>query len=128
MTTMQLENVSYLHDSTVSEFLLHTTETGERELRLRFRCDVDCGYDKWNGKTIQVLFVEPLIVNGQLYGHMSNVDSFNSWGEAKSEKMIEQIQRLKDVGIPVPRHLVELVFHSGSVFEVACDEIRLEVI
>ena len=42
--------------------------------------------------------------------------------------MIEQIQRLKDVGIPVPRHFVELVFHSGSVFEVACDEIRLEVI
>ena len=128
MTKTTLENVLYLHDATISEFALFTGENGDRGLRMRLRCDTDCGYDEWNGKTIQVLFVDPLIVNGELFGHMANVDSFNSWGKAKSTRIIEQIERMKDVGIPAPLHLVELVFHSGSVFEVACDEVRIDVI
>lgn len=128
MSTMPLEYVSYLHDATVSEFALSTKGTGERELRLRLRCHADCGFDQWNGKTVQVLFVDPLIVNGELFGHMSNVDSFNSWGKAASSRIADQVRRLRDVGFPAPEHLVELVFHSGSVFEVACDEIRFELI
>jgi hypothetical protein len=128
MTSNAIEMVGALHDATVREFHLFNNENGERALRMRLRCDADCGYDAWNGKTIEVLFVDPLIVHGELFGHRWGDDSFDSWGPASSNRLIYQLGRMKDIGIPTPVHLVELLFHSGSIFEVACNEIRIDIV
>jgi hypothetical protein len=38
--------------------------------------------------------------------------------------MNSRVKRLAEAGLSTPRQVVELVFHSGSVVEVACDKIE----
>lgn len=122
-----LENVAYLHDAEVHVFTLGIEESGQRIFRLKLRCDPECGLEAWNDKWIDVEFLDPLVVLTEMFGHMSNPETFNAWNEGASELMQERIGRLTEIGIPTPRHAVQLVFHSGSVAEVACEDIRFTV-
>jgi len=127
MDTHYLDNVAYLHDAEVHRFVLGIEESGQRILRLRLRCDPECGLEVWNDRWIDIEFIDPLVVLAEMFGNMSNAETFNAWNEGPSELMQERVARLTEVGIPGPKHAVQLVFHSGSVVEVACEEIRFTV-
>ena len=122
-----LELVDYLHDAAVNEIRLEFDEDGTRRFRLRMQCDSDCGYHEWNGRKIEVCFLDPVVILADLFGHMTNADSFDSWRQAQPPRMSGQIGRLREAGLGIPRHVVELVFHSGSVIEVACNAIQFDI-
>ncbi|MEO8272033.1 MAG: hypothetical protein ABI557_20150 [Aureliella sp.] len=127
MDTSSLVYVEYLHDAEVHLFMLGIDDSGQRVFRLKLRCDPECGLEAWNDRWVDIEFIDPVIVLTEMYGHMVNAETFNAWNEVSSELMQERIGRLTEIGIPNPKHTVQLVFHSGSVTEVACEEIRLTV-
>lgn len=67
-----------LHDATVSEIRLQIDDHGNRDLRMQLRCDADCGCNELNSRVVNVLFKDPVLVLGGLYGHMANAESFDS--------------------------------------------------
>ena len=127
MQSTSLENAAYLHDAEVQEFLLGIDKLGRRVFRLVLWCDPECGLEDWNDKKIAIEFRDPLIVLTELFGHMVNTETFNAWNQGPSSTMRERIGRLTDIGIPNPKHTIELVFHSGSIVEVACEEIEFSI-
>jgi len=127
MDTNCLENVVYLHDAEVHAFMLGIEESGKRIFRLKLRCDPECGLEEWNDRWVSIEFIDPLVVLTEMFGHMVNAETFNAWNDGSSEVMQERIGRLTEIGIPSPKHSVQLIFHSGSIAEVACEEIRLTV-
>jgi hypothetical protein len=74
---------------------------------------------------IDVLFRGALVVLAELYGHMADPEHFNALYRNRSERMDEQLAELSAAGIRSPMEVVVLVFHSGSVIEVACDDIQV---
>ena len=127
MDTNFLENVAYLHDAEVHAFTLGIEESGQMIFRLKLRCDPDCGLEAWNDRWIGIEFSDPLVVLAEMFGYVSNAETFDSWNEGPSKLMQERIGSLAEMGIPIPKHTVQLVFHSGSITEVACEKIRLTV-
>ncbi len=127
MNTNPLEKVDYLHDADVYEIRLIIDESGERELHLRLRGHPECGYEEWNGKEIRVTFYDPRIVLGELFGHVANGETLNAWRHSPSASMQSHVRRHVGMGLPTPNHFVEIVLHSGSLIEVACNEIRFVV-
>jgi hypothetical protein len=120
-------DTDYLHDATVSEIRLQIDDDGNRQLRMQLRCDADCGCKDLNGRIVNVIFKDPVIILGALYGHMANEESFDSWNDFVTDDMKRRIATLVASGIAAPKHLVGLGFHSGSTLDVACNEIQFEV-
>lgn len=114
----------YFHDAFIEEIVLKIDSQGNRTLRLRLQCDEDCGVEDWNGAIVDVFFYEPLLILGELFGHMANAESLDSWTDAVSERMRGHLYDLTSAGIWAPKHMVLLVFHSGSALEVACRDIQ----
>jgi len=120
-------NTDYLHDATVFEIAIQIDHSGNRRLRVRMTCDTDCGCDELSNRNIDVLFDDPVIILAELFGHMANAEEFNSWNDVTSETMKRKLTRFTESGLPMPKHVVELVFHSGSVIEVACNDIQFAI-
>jgi hypothetical protein len=124
MTTTPLTNTECLHDALVSEICVKINASGERQLRLRLRCDPNCGYDIWDDKVVDVTFHDPVVVISELFGHMANAESLDSWNSRTSDAMAARIKTLRESGLQIPQQVVQLVFHSGSTIEIAYGEVE----
>lgn len=120
-------NMEYLHDAEVRELRLSIAESGDRKLQLDVRCDPECGYDEWNDKYLCIEFADPLIVHGDLFGHMANVETLNSIDFEITPRVAASIAKLREFGLPAPKHVLSLSFHSGSNLEIACQDVKLVV-
>ena len=126
MATALIQKIDYLHDSKVYEISLLINESGDRQLRIDLRCDSECGYDPWNDKNLCLTFVDPIIVYCELFGHMANRETFSGWSLEVSPKLLAGIKVHTDAGLNSPKHTVSLSFHSGSIIEVACQDITID--
>ncbi|MEO0531793.1 MAG: hypothetical protein AAF266_14635, partial [Planctomycetota bacterium] len=96
------EQASCLHDAYVYSIGLSIDGEGNRLLAMRVHCHPDCGFDDWNDKKLLVEFVEPLVVHGELLGHMANAEEVNMFDFKMTERMAGSIKRLTDAGIAPP--------------------------
>lgn len=128
MTMIPRANTESLHDAAVHEIVIIISDSGDRLLRIRMRCDPDCGYDEWNDKLLDVVFHDPVVVIGELFGHMANPESFDCWNNGASESMGARIDTLRQAGMDMPQQVAELVLHSGSTIEVAFREVEFVVV
>jgi hypothetical protein len=125
MTTETVSNTEYLHDAEVYEFRLSIDESGNRKLQLKVRCDPECGYEIWNDRHLCIEFVDPFIVHGDLFGHMANAETLNSFDFESTSRMSVSIAKMTESGLSTPKHIVSMNFHSGSNLEVACQELNI---
>lgn len=121
-------NTECLHDATVREIVITIDDRGDRQLRIRMRCNSDCGCVEWNDKLLDVVFHDPVVVLGELLGHMANPESCDSWNDGASEAMAARIGTLRAAGLDMPPQVVELVLHSGSTIEVAYRDVEVVLV
>ena len=127
MSGIEPKKTAFLHDAEVRELGVVIDQHGERTFRVLLRCDPEWGYEAWNDREIRVDFCDPIVILGELFGHMANAETLDAWRDLTSAKMESHIKTLTDAGIRDPKHLIQLVFHSGSIIEVACEEIHVHV-
>lgn len=126
MRIFDLEQLAYLHDAVVSEMAFMST--GDfKEFRIKARCDDDCGYEDWSGKTVTITLSYVLRASGVIWGHVVGQDIVNSFSQGVSKDMEWNIRRLRDIGITAPKIFLRLTLHSGSEFEIACDEVDVSM-
>ena len=123
MTDVLFEQASYLHDAYVKSISLTIDGEGNRLLSMHVHCHPDCGFDDWNDKKLQIEFVEPLVIHGELLGHMANAEEVNMFDFVATDRMSDSIKYLTDAGIAPPAKVVSVVFQSGSQLDIACQEI-----
>lgn len=119
MTSEISTKVSYLHDAYVYAINLQIDEEGYRELAISVHCNPDCGLYEWNDKRLTIRFLEPLIILGELYGHMANVEEINAFQMGAPHELVREINQ----GATPPTEVAKILFHSGSRLDVGCREI-----
>lgn len=128
MTEMLPEQASFLHDAYVHSVNLTIDSEGNRLLAIRVHCHPDCGLADWDDQKLNVEFVDPLVIHGELLGHMANAEEINALDFTATEKMLSSIKYLTDAGIAPPTVVASVVFHSGSQLDIACKEIHVSVL
>ena len=73
---------------------------------------------------MQIEIIEPLVIHGDLYGHMANAEEINSLEFQMTSKLSASVKHLTSSGIAPPSKAVSIVFQSGSRLDVACQDIR----
>lgn len=125
MTEVLPEQAACLHDAYVYSIGLMIDGERNRLMAMRMHCHPDCGFNGWNDKKLQIEFVEPLVIQGELLGHMANAEEVNKFDFKVTERIADSIKRLTDAGIAPPAEVVSIVLHSGSQLDIACQEIRV---
>jgi len=125
MNVTALERTDFFHDAEVYKIGVSIGESGNRQLELQLRCDSDCGYESWNDKRFSIVFANPVIILADLLGHVANVEMLNGWDLRGAQRIRERIKRLTKSGLPSPKHVASITFHSGSTLDVAFDHIHM---
>jgi hypothetical protein len=118
------DQLGYLHDAYVHSITLTIETSGRRLLTMNVHCHPECGFADWEDQKLMLQFVEPLIIIGELYGHMANPEEINTFDFVVGPKMSARIKQLTDAGIAPPKTVASVVFQSGSQLEIACEDIR----
>ena len=71
------------------------------------------------------MFVDVLVAKAELLGHTANAETLDSLNEQPSTNLTRIVKRLVTFGVYQPRRLFAIVFHSGSVMEIACQEVSV---
>ena len=125
MMKLLSEQASYLHDAEVSSIGLTIDGVGNRRLEMDVHCHPDCGFDDWNDKKLQIEFLEPLVILGELFGHMANAEEINAFDFMATVRMSSSINNLTNAGITPPEHVLTIIFQSGSQLEIACKDVHV---
>ena len=125
---MNFQHAEYLHDAVISALNITMDAQGRRTAVLCAECDEDCGSDDWSGQPIRITFEDMILLQGEVLGYTANFESFNLLSECLSEQFKNKVRQLEAFGISPAVHLVRVVLHSGSSFEIACNEIKITLV
>ena len=121
--------LSYFHDAVLLNTLFYINNgDGYRYLKMTIRCNRDCEYEDFSGKTVDLLFIDTLIVKGTLLGHMVGNEYVNFMEPKLSPEVEEFIAEMVKSGVAAPREKMTVVLHSGSEISIACDRIEITVL
>ncbi len=127
MTIDDYKTLEYLHDAQLVRISYFVGQDGLRRLSLVVVCDDECGHDVWAGNTVEILFVDALVVHGSLVGHMCGeeyVDGVVAGLRTDAERTVAEFTRQ---GVAEPQVRLILVFQSGSELAVACNALEVGV-
>lgn len=123
--TISLDDLAYLHDARVVEMSFSTENDGLKHVMLRVTCHDDCGHVELNGRTLDVLFRDTLLVQGQLLGHAIGDDEVNGLDQGIGSDAMTTIEALVASGIAAPTIMLTLTLHSGSELSIACGSVDI---
>ena len=119
--------LAYFHDAALVCISFFKDDKYNSNIKVVVRCDEDCGYDKWAGKIINVLFTNIIVCNCSIFGYVANEDAIDRISEGVQRHTRREINKLTGVGIIKPEILLTMLLRSGSIFELGCDNIDISI-
>lgn len=126
MSNPDIEQLDYLHDAVVHEINWQPVQDS-KILKMTFVCDEECERPGWAGKKVIVVCDDVLMASATLLGHVLGQDTFNSVSEGLSPSMLDDLQKLVDMGVSRPQVLLRITLHSGSELQIACNGIAVDI-
>jgi hypothetical protein len=123
MTIPELENLNYLHDATVLSIRYTMAEDGSRDIVIETICHYDSGFEFWNGKQVNVLLKNVILLEQFLYGFTSGREEIGSWDFAIPASLESEAQRLQKLGVNCSGIRFAVSFHTGSYMRGICRQI-----
>jgi hypothetical protein len=119
--------LDYLHDALLVDISFFVGPDGLRRLRLVVVCHEECGHDAWAGNTVEVLFVDTLVVHGSLVGYMCGEEYFDRVVPGLIADAEHTVALFTTQGAADRQVKLTLVLHSGSELAVACSAVEVAV-
>ena len=122
-----LSLLDYLHDAAVASLDWQTSEPKRRHFRLDITVDSEAGYPPWNGRHLLVTLCEVAISRAMIYGLQSAPCRIDTIHNGISTELLLECKRLQSIGIEVPALQFTWVFGDGTILEVVCGQIFVQV-
>lgn len=128
VTTMQtttIEELNWLHDSDLLSVMYDTSGDAGWSIRLTMRCPVDSGHPPWEGKVL-VLRAGDIVRSTHMVCGIAGGETVDYIDSEVSHGFHESALR----GMPMDTQFnFEFTIHfvSGSVLEVICQDLQVEV-
>lgn len=118
--------IAYLHDCRLLQILVSCEESGSKSIVFSIvfevQTDPDFELKKWQNQKIRIIFVNSILIDATVLGHILNADCVSSIDERYPQIVSAVGQRLSTSGIASPRLQVVVSLSSGSEFVISCDE------
>lgn len=118
---------AYLHDAAVLQLSLAIDGHGISSLRLEVESHSDTGHSDWNGKHILIIAREIVLCSFDACGYSSNRDTIRDISNEVSATFTAKIADLTSRGVRVPRSQLQLMLNSGTLVELVCRNIDVEL-
>jgi len=118
--------LDYLHDAQLLVASYSACHNGLKNVALRIKFDDECGVDEWNGRTIELLFRDTLVVKGQLLGHVLGDVYIDSIFFESPPATTSIISGMVLDGIKQPKMSIAIVLNCGSEIFIACEHIEIK--
>jgi len=120
-----IELLAYLHDADFLQFRYDPSATEKRAV-WDVKCHPDCGFDPWNGRTLQITASDVWLLRWTAHGHFVGSDSINMWDQGVSAESLRTLNEERRAGLDPPALMFSIVFHSGSVCEFVCRHLKVD--
>ena len=122
-----LDILSYLHDARlVGVEVDFSTEV--RSLTLTAAYHGDCGLPSVAGRTVRVTAEDITLMRSCVHGAMSNPETIDSCDLSVSDETAGYLGKWLQMGGRDPKARLSLTTHSGSVWEIMCESLSVNIL
>ncbi|MGF1577937.1 MAG: hypothetical protein ACFCD0_01090 [Gemmataceae bacterium] len=123
-----LEIAPYLHDGEV-DFLRYDYYSSQkiRTLSMTVLCTEDAGLSEINNKKLKLIIQDVVFINFRAWGYTVGKLVLDGWDSGVSEATEADLLKVKSAGIAIPNSKYTLTFHDGSVCELVCSHVSVEI-
>ncbi len=126
MQPTTLKELEWIHDCTLITVVYDASNDTSQSIKLTMRCPHDLGYSPWQGKTIQLVAVDVALVKYLVFG-VAGAETIDAVRSGISKEAQESTLEARRMGVRFPSMECTICFHSGSVLEVICQELQVDV-
>ncbi len=123
-----LDNLEYLHDAVLRCLSFTIDEHGLQKLSLEAICDSDAGYLPWQGKLVQVVAEEVLLLRNTSCGYSAGPDVVERCCACVSDRLMSEVSDLVRLGVQEPGSFLTVHLNSGTKYEVACMGVVINIL
>jgi hypothetical protein len=121
-----LTELEWVHDCTLLSVIYDTVSEAGRSITLTMRCPTDLGYPAWEGKDLVLAAVDVAVSKHVLWG-VAGPETIDAVRAGVSTSLRDSTEEVRRAGGRFPSLEVTISFHSGSLLEVVCHELQIEV-
>jgi hypothetical protein len=122
-----LDILSYLHDARLLG--VHVDFSTEiRSLTFTVTYHDDCGLASVAGKTVRVTAEDITLMQSRVHVAMTNPETIDSCDLSVSDETAAHLTKWLQVGGRDPKARLSLTTHSGSVWEIMCESLSLNIL
>ena len=122
---MTIKELDGLHDSDLLSVLYNTSGDTDWSIKLTIRCPNDSGYVPWDGKLLVLSVIDVASSNYSVWG-VAGSETIDHVYPGVSATLREGTMK----GRPIGAHFnfeFTIKFISGSILEVICQDIQVEI-
>ena len=127
MQLTTLEQLKWIHDCVLVGLAHEISSDGVRLIRLTIECPPDLGYEPWEGKTLLLAAVDVAVSQYFLWS-VAGPETIDAIRPGVLTDIRARMTEAKEMGMRFPGLEFLISFHSGSLLEVVCKELQVEVI
>lgn len=128
MQSRQLEQLKWIHDCTVIAVYWGILAHERGMLRLDIRCPNDLGYAPWESKTLSLKIVDAAVINWLGWYGSVGPETIDAIRGGITNTLRKQINTVAARGASFPAIEFSVSFHSGSLLEVVCRDLEIEIV
>jgi hypothetical protein len=127
MRSVTLKEIEWLHDCVLLGMSFDTSANGERLVTIRIRCPADLGYSLWDGKTLLLMATDVAFSRHVVWGYVAGPEVVDAIRPGVSDAVQESTIEARLRGAHFPKTEFTMTFVSGSVLEIICDSLQIDV-
>jgi hypothetical protein len=127
MQSTTLEQLDWLHDSVVHNVVYDASGDSGRLVKLAIRCHAQSGYAPWEGKDLVLAAIDVAVSKHTVWGWVTAPETIDAIRPGVSAAVRDSTLEARRMGARLPNLEFTISFHSGSLLEVICRELQVEV-
>ena len=122
------DDIDYLHDCPLLELRYDLTNSSNRLLTLFLDCNGNIKHENREGRILRLTVSGVYYFQYVAWGHVIGYEILDRWSEGVTKQTEAELKKHQDMGFNVPSLRYTVTFHSGSFFELACEDITTATI
>jgi hypothetical protein len=127
MESTTLKELEWLHDSIVFSVIYDASNSLGRMVKLAIRCPADLGFAPWEGKTLVLVATDVVVSKHVVWGWVTAPETIDAVRPGVTTAVRESTMEARRMGERLPNLEFTICFHSGSMLEVICRDIQVEI-
>lgn len=126
MCPVSLQELAWLHDCNLISVLYDPSNPAARVIKIAIQCPTDLGHAPWEGRKLVIVAIDVALSIYTLWG-VGGDEMVDAIRPGISPSLEQAMVEPKQLGARFPELAFGISFISGSLLEIVCRELEVEV-